>query len=293
MAKTVVDIDRKTYYNTNIKTNIYTKFILALGYLVVSAERGRDLWLTYCQRMAARQAGALTPAQVTALTDLQPLEVGQPEARLAPIKMTEAVLSAPDRAPLHPHQRGTKLLLKLLTERSGEIRSVSNVGARIDIASSLCAERFPDIQFCSVDFQPHLEKDNEVLGHKPNWHFRPGYALEMWQRGEITSDVVFFTSTACLFNNAELNAYMEAMAPTTKFIVLAEQWFPEAKALWPFGIIKPEDIKVEHPILAGWEGIYLHNYIGKLEKYGYKIAHAKIMPTVPGRYCMEVVAEKV
>lgn len=152
------------------------------------------------------------------------------------------------------------------------IDSVVNVGGQVDRILSHLAGGHPDTTFTTVDFSKDLSKWNSSLPQHQNWKFQSGYALDLFESGALTGDLVMMSSTSPMFTNAELRAYIAAMAPNTRYIVFNEGW-------WLVGlrVVLPEHIDSRHSIIGGPYGNYHHNYISILEENGFEILSSKIV----------------
>lgn len=159
-----------------------------------------------------------------------------------------------------------------------DIRVVANIGARVDLASEALAQMHPQVTFYSVDFQRNLAEHNAGLRQSANWRFLSGYALDLVRNGNLKADLIFFTGTAFLFNNTELDAFLDAFAESkVRFIVLNEALFPDVKSL-RYGFKLPENIPIDDPYVSGASGQYMHNYLLKLERHGYRIVSSELLP---------------
>jgi hypothetical protein len=149
------------------------------------------------------------------------------------------------------------------------------------------AQKFPDIEFCSVDLlsEQGLEKFNRGLPKSSNWSFKSGYALDLLQKGEVDADLVFITSASYQFNNKELDLYLDEIAKRAKVLVITEYWGAYSRnsrmmsmELLP-KIIPPEDIPENDPFtraISVRHFIYAHNYPAKLERRGFKVKLSRI-----------------
>jgi hypothetical protein len=218
----------------------------------------------------AKKAGRLSPEKITELTRAQMTKVGKDGDRRSALVITDAVINGP-ASRLSMQQKGAALLAGVLDEHP-DLRTIANIGARVDVTSSYLARRFPDRMFISVDLQPNLREHNARLPQSPNWIFVTGYALDLIERGEVRADAVFMTSTSVLFNSAELDAYLRAMGDAgVRAIVLNEPWWPAPR------LMRPEEIDPDDPLCAGWYGNYHHNYPAKLTRAGYMTFASKIV----------------
>lgn len=199
--------------------------------------------------------------------------------------------TSPGKAAMYP--KAASLCLPLLTDPKNGIKTMGNVGARVDIISSYLAQRNPSVSFVSVDFQSNLVELNSLLPQSDNWSFMSGYALDLFEQGKLQGDLVLFSSTSVLFTNKELRLYFNALSKSTKYSILNEGWWPAAKSPTFFRVIKPEEIDPHNSlIILGPYDNYLHNYPAILSEYGFEIVSSEI-GEVPNRFywCLQIVAK--
>jgi hypothetical protein len=183
------------------------------------------------------------------------------------------------------------LLVLSAVLRRHAIRSVVNVGARVDFYSAYLSRRFPNINFVSLDFQPELEQHNSLLRRALNWRFKSGYPLEVIRNGEADADLYFSVSTSVLMNNVELNMYLDAVCSRAKVVAFCEGWWPRTDTL-SFRIWRPEDIPKEQPFCAGDYANYHHNYIAKLYERGFEIELSRIVVESARYHYLQIVARR-
>jgi SAM-dependent methyltransferase len=70
------------------------------------------------------------------------------------------------------------------------------------------ATMFPDVDVVGVDFSVEIAKRHTLS----NLSFVEGYALDLMQAGRLRGDVVFGTSTFCVFTPNEMRRYASAIA---------------------------------------------------------------------------------
>jgi len=187
----------------------------------------------------------------------------------------------------------TKLVFDFLKAHPEEIRSVANIGASVDSQCAYLAPRFPDIEFTSVDFSPDLDKVNAYLPQSPNWKFKPGYALDMLQNGELEADLFFMTSTSVCFSPPELDAYIAAFARQGRYVIFNEPWWPAITSLNLFKIPRPEEIPAGQAILGLVYFNFQSNYLAMLERHGFNVLSSRIVPTAGASwYTLQIIAER-
>lgn len=179
---------------------------------------------------------------------------------------------------LYFKESGTKLLYETLIKQS-DIKSVINVGCRIDSTLYFCANEFPERTFLGVDFQHNLRHQNRIaFGSLPsNLHFASGYALEMFEEG-LSADAVFFMATSVLFSVNELRSYLAALAKNkTKTVIISESWASPVEGYNYGKLICPEEVDVNTPYFGGTVLNLHHNYIALLEEAGYNVEISELI----------------
>jgi hypothetical protein len=272
---TKLEFSFRDLWDINIKRNLINKFRLFLGRLAVKY-KAAPFYELYANRFTARQRERLSPEEVANLTAFQVSTVGGTLERRSRLALDDAVLAHPATA--QDYQRAALWCRELLAERRGEIRSMINVGARVDIVSSYLAPLFQEVEFISLDFQPNLAEHNAMLPQSPNWRFISGYALDLFESRQVTADLVLFASTACLFTGPELRHYLAALSRFAKYLVFEEAWSPPAKDLRLYKVIRPEDVDPNQPYLGGKYNIYHHNYLELLKEAGFGVLYSRLVP---------------
>jgi hypothetical protein len=273
-------------------SNLRAKSLLVPNRLHKIMEHGRhvlDATRAFEQR---KQDGPLTDAQVEQITQSQMRKVGRDARRRATHALNDQIMAKPLAEHRLMQHKCAKLLGRTLAEYS-DIASVVNLGARVDVVSAYFAPRYPHIQFLSVDFQPDLADHNADLPKSSNWSFASGYALRMFRQGELRADLVVMTSTACLFNNLEMDSYVTALRDAgVRYVVLNEPWWPQIKRL-SMRVPLPEDVPIDEPYCSGNHGHYHFNYPGKLARGGFVTTHCEMIPGPDvGSYCVQIVARR-
>ncbi len=295
--KTKVQISLKDYVQTCVISGTLYKLQLIIGLI---ATKAIEVYAKLQEGVNSSQNGMLTPEMVEHIrTICEEKTDDYINARQAPF--TEEEIAHPTEW----QSFGAKLLYETLLDRhSLGVRSALNVGGYNDRHFSYMAQKFPDVSFCSVDFmsESKMHQFNDLLPQSPNWNLKSGYALELLQKGEVDADLVFFSSTALLINNKELDLYLDELARRSKVIVINEAWgvVSTAPRLSKLGllprVIRPEDIPEDAPAVRSMSGVYFfyaHNYPAKLEKRGFKVRLSTISSANnPALYLYQVVAVK-
>jgi hypothetical protein len=289
--RTRVSITAAGFLKFSVRDNLKRKAQLLLARALRRSRFVRnafDLDDRYQQFEAQRELGALTTAEVGELTRFQVDKVNLDHQNRATLRVDDQILAG-SRA--HLYQSAARLVLDVLRQRP-DIRQVVNVGARTDVVSSYLAGRFPQIEFVSVDFQPNLADHNSSLPQHANWKFVSGYALSLFQSGALRPDLVLFSSTSVLFRNAELRAYLAALAGFARCVVINEPWYAPAETLG-LPVVRPEQVDPQHSLIGGPYCNYHHNYIRLLEDAGFRVLSSELIDDVIGTksYRLSIVAE--
>ncbi len=161
--------------------------------------------------------------------------------------------------PLLDQQRG--LIIPLVAKAIKDVgaRSILEIGTgNGDILAHL-ANEFPDIKCVGVD----LSVSNAQVKYSdgpPNLTFVKGYALDLLRQGEISGDVVFGTSTFCVFAPREFAAYLDALSEAKRIVISDPVTTGNVHSRDP-------NPKSRHMDLYMW----WHNYFGWLADRGWNI----------------------
>ncbi|QNI73044.1 hypothetical protein [Synechococcus sp. NOUM97013] len=256
-----------------------------------------SLGISFKNKSKVKQKGRLSSQDISQLKSFQESKLSTPDSAqeyLNKAKVNKELLDT-EREFSTFQINGARLLDQTLSKYHNSIKSVANIGSRLDTISSYLSSKYSEINFWSIDFQENISQCNHfVLPPKSNWNFRSGYALEILERKEVSADVYFMTSTSILFNNKELDLYFSELSKSAKFIVLNEPWFPKAKTFFPCRILRPEQVNPMNPYCGGMYMNYHHNYIKKLEDNGFKILKSEIFPLRHSYACnLQLIAAKI
>jgi hypothetical protein len=219
--------------------------------------------------------GPLTPEQIQEQVAYQEEDIVYREARTKEMDVVTEI-TAESALTLGSRYSFAYELQKFLSANP-QIRTVANIGARVDFYSAYLAPRFKDVRFQSVDFQRNLAEANGLLPQSPNWSFISGYWLNLIRSGALKADMYFCVSTSVLMNNPELNLFFDEISPHAKAFACSENWYPKANT-WSTRIVPPEKVPKERPYCAGQYANYHHNYIAKLEERGFRIVKSELVP---------------
>lgn len=280
--ETKVEIGWSDFFKVSALAGTRYKLDLMIGRV---ARQALDVYDLLQEGVRRAQEGRLTPEQVDKYRHLcEDKPDDYIDARQVPFTADEIV------QPTEWQSFGAKLLLETLSDDSLGIRSALNVGGYNDRHFSYMAQKFPKILFCSVDFmgEAKMRAFNRLLPQSPNWTLKSGYALDLIEKGQVDADLVFLASTSLLFNNKELDLYLDEMAKRSKVVVINEGWGvvstgSRVSALGPMPrVIRPEDIPEDLPVVRSMAGVYYfyaHNYPAKLKKRGFQVRLSRLCPS--------------
>jgi hypothetical protein len=203
--------------------------------------------------------GRLTSQEVAEITQYQIDRVGEDHAlRTEQQQLSSDLVQSPKMV----YQHAAKLCKQVLDDPTIKINSLANIGARVDIVSSYLAANYPKIQFTSVDFQPDLDKHNQLLPQSSNWSFLSGYALDLFENGQLKCDLALFSSTVILFRYQELMDYLKVMKSIgVKALVFNDAWWHPSS---------PETLDPKKVYVAGPHSTYHYNLPAILSEFGYE-----------------------
>lgn len=292
--KTSILINDAQFQRVNVYwANFYRQMLFSSAtprYLLLGQyDKDNPFLERYFTRMKQRQRGPLTAAEVKEMVAVQELEESSMESRSKEMDVTTPI-DAERAEKLQSRYRFAYLLQEFL-KANPDIKSVANIGARVDFYSAYLAPRFPNVEFHTVDFQTGLKHHNSLLPQSSNWTFDSGYPLDLIKSGAVKTDMYFSVSCSVLMNNKELNVCLDAMATHAKAIAFCEGWWAKVETR-DNRIIPPEDIPKERPYCGGAYGNYHHNYIAKLEERGYKIVQSQIVPENDAFHYLQLIARR-
>lgn len=269
---TRVNISPRSFLSVGVFGGLGHILRLLVGRYVAQAIREYE---AFAQANKARSEGRLSDAEIAAIGQSESTRMEDPlyRQRLLSFQITGDL--SPEKA--SSYQQAALLCLPLLQDKTLGIRSMANVGTRIDIVSSYLAPRFPDVSFVSMDLPSNLADINRDLPQSPNWTFASGYALDLFERQVVTADLVLFSYTCEVIRNKELHQYFAALSKFAKYIVLNEQWWPLHKPASLVRVIRPEDIDPDRSLIAGKPGAYHHNYPAILARHGFEVISSDIV----------------
>jgi SAM-dependent methyltransferase len=137
-----------------------------------------------------------------------------------------------------------------------------------DIIAHL-AITFPKLKFIGVDFSV---KNAMQKHHLANLQFIKGYALDFFERSELKANIVYASSTFCVFNPKELSAYIKLFKDAGVSSVFINE------PSWGKYNFNPEEYSIH---LEG--AVWHHNYDKHFNSLGYHTAHLEKRPYKPNK----------
>ncbi len=226
-----------------------------------------------------RLKGVLTEDEVNELVAFQEEKVTKDCLKRDKLTLTPDDLKHPEN--LSTYQKSV-LLCRDLLNKDPSIKTLANIGARVDVIFSFLAQHFPEKTFYSVDFQRNLVEHNQYLVQSPNWHFKSGYAIDLFKQG-FKADVILVSSTMVLFRYGELCEYFRLMSENAKYIVINDSWWL---------MKKPEELPKNEPIVSGIHHAYHYNYPAILARYGFEVVSSEIVDA-PNMLVLQLIAKNM
>lgn len=166
-----------------------------------------------------------------------------------------------DGKPLLEQQRGLIIPLIEKAIRESDAKSVLEIGTGNGDVLDHLAARFPDVAFTGVDLSiVNAEKKHQ--GGRSNLQFVKGYALDLLADNKLSADVVFGSSTFCIFAPQELRAYLSCIHRSKRIVISDPVTFGNVHTRDP-------EPKSRHMDLYMW----WHNYFGYLKQNGWSVDH--------------------
>ena len=171
----------------------------------------------------------------------------------------DAEFTRADGKPLVDQQRGLVIPLVAAAVERDRPKLVLEIGTgNGDVVAHLAA-LYPAVQFVGCD----LSVKNAAGKHRvPNLSFVKGYALDLLQDRTLSPDMVFASSTFCVFTPKELQAYLDAMRGVGRLIVSDPV---------NFGNVHTRDARPRSRHMDQY--MWWHNYFGYLAAAGFRIEH--------------------
>ena len=284
--KTTLFITKKAYLNI-LKFDIKQKVSILLN---------KTLGKSFRRSSRKKQKGKLNYKEIIEIKSFQQKKCSTIQSAknyLEITKVNEDLINS-NRNQTSLQVNCARLLDQVISKHIKNIKTVANIGCRLDTISSYLSDKYPEINFYSIDFQDNISEYNHfVLPKKLNWKFKSGYALDLLQNKKVICDIYFMTATSVLFNSKELDLYLLEMSKSAKLIVINEPWYPKANTLFPCRIITPEKINPNYPYCGGLYMNYHHNYNYKLEKNGFNILSSEIFSIKNSLTCnLQIIALK-
>ena len=170
-----------------------------------------------------------------------------------------------DGKPLLEQQRSLIIpLVENQIQKINPIKKILEIGTGNGDVLAYLAKKYSNLEFFGVD----LSVSNAIKKHNlPNLYFVEGYALDLLMKGKISGDIVFGSSTFCIFTPKEFVACLNAIK-ATKGLVISEPL--------TFGYKHTKDTRAisRHMDLYMW----WHNYYGYLHDQSFEIDTYQTVP---------------
>ncbi len=167
-------------------------------------------------------------------------------------------------------QRVAAFLNQLFIDKGNNIKTVANLGSRVDTISNYFSKKFKGINFHSIDMQSNLKEINLILGKRKNWKVHNDYALMLFKKKVVKPDMVIMISTSPKFSNKELYEYIKVFKYLgVKYLLFFEPWWAFPLSFNSLNLKKPEDLKDNYSPIGGQTADFHHNYISILNKNNY------------------------
>lgn len=172
-------------------------------------------------------------------------------------------------APLEKQQRGLMIpiLKQCLSENAQRLKTVVEIGCGNGDVIQFLAEQHPDYVFCGVDF--FIKNALLKHDHQKNLSFVKGYALDLLESGQLKGDIIFGSSTFCVFTPKELERYLKAMhmAGFSEVILSEPVWG---------GHVQTNDRRIISKHIG--RSVWFHNYCGYLRQAKFDIKRFDFFP---------------
>lgn len=165
-----------------------------------------------------------------------------------------------DGKPLLEQQRGLILPLVVTAIDKDSPETVLEIGCGNGDAIAYLAKAYPNVKFIGVDLSVKVAEKKHSL---PNLSFIKGYALDLMREG-LNADLIYGSSTFCIFAPKELGHYMVALE-SAKRVIISEPVMPGFKHLPE---LQEESLHMD--LYMWW-----HNYFGYLTYSGWTVETAE------------------
>lgn len=168
-----------------------------------------------------------------------------------------------------------------LLDRYPSLRSIANIGARVDVISNYLSAKYPDRSFESIDLQSNLAEHNRFFEKRANWRFKSGYIIEMLEKGDSAPDLVIMTFTSCKFTGREFERFIH-LAKNLKAVLILATYKPNPNSILKLSLERPDELAesyVTSPNLLDPEipsYVFVHNYARAMLAEGFQIHDSMI-----------------
>lgn len=170
---------------------------------------------------------------------------------------------------LETQQRGLMLPLleKSLRDNKEKLKTVMEIGCGNGDVIARLARLYPFNDFLGVDF--FVRNAQLKHGHTKNLSFMKGYALEQLEKNQLQADVVYGSSTFCVFTPKELVRYLQAIRKSniTEIILSDPVWY---------GYVQEKNTQAVSKHIG--RSVWFHNYAGYFSQAGYETVDFDFFP---------------
>jgi hypothetical protein len=182
---------------------------------------------------------------------------------------------------LHEHGEGKILYQQQLETMRRLIQSerpkrVLNFGVCFAYVDSILAKEFPDTEFVGIDLSAYNKAFNETaFPDVPNLKILAGDVFDELRDGEYRDCILFHSRTLVLLPSGFISElYAAAAAAGFKWVVGFEQNGLSEETLEPYVF----DTTAK-PSIVWRGGMYIHNYLGLVERAGFAVESADLFAT--------------
>jgi len=170
---------------------------------------------------------------------------------------------------LETQQRGLvlPLLEKSLHENKDRLKSVMEVGCGNGDVITHLAGKYPTYDFWGVDF--FVGNAQLKHNHIKNLGFIKGYALELLEQNQFKIDIIYGSSTFCVFTPKELVRYLHVMRENnvTEIVLSDPVWY---------GYVQQRNAQAMSKHIG--RSVWFHNYAGYFHEAGYETIDFQFFP---------------
>lgn len=168
-----------------------------------------------------------------------------------------------------------------LLDRFPGLRSVANIGARVDVVTDFLSAKYPERTFSSIDLQSNLAEHNRFFPERSNWQMKSGYIIDMLEKGHPAPDLAIMMFTSCKFAQRELERFLQ-LSKNLKAILILATYKPNPNSVLKFGLDLPDRLTKSYltsptlldPNIPSY--VFVHNYEKILTDNDFQVGNATI-----------------